>query len=388
MTSALGLSWHTGRSQDDGRCDAHRADLGGTGSTANANTLPRRAQCRVGHEIPRHPGYPGANDALLAMERGETQGFCSLGFATIAAIRPGWVRDRKVNIFVQLALRKSSEHPEVPSALDLAKDAGRSQAIDWIRFAQTLCPPFAAPPACRARLEALRKAFDETMTDPDYLAEAARGALHVELVTGAELAMYCSESTRPRRRSCAREGSGELAAPRRRGRPRLRTAIDERNLCAASLESSDDRVLDQAIASSKRTIRQLRTLLKISSSSANHVERDRSSTVFCWRNGRFEEGGTPHRQAISLVCVQRDLLQSRNYLKYLQRPLEALDAFNKALAITRRIPKRGYRGTVFQRFGALRGSNRTTSNRAVSLRADFAGKRFQQSEVPSSFGAP
>ena len=119
---------------------------------------------------------------------GETQGFCSLGFATLDAIRPGWVRDHKVNIFVQLALQKSREHPEVPLALDFARNEADRQAIALIVSPNLFARPFAAPPGVPPdRLEALRKAFDETVSDPDYLAEAQARALRIELVSGRAL---------------------------------------------------------------------------------------------------------------------------------------------------------------------------------------------------------
>jgi tripartite-type tricarboxylate transporter receptor subunit TctC len=182
------LSWHTSpiRTMDD----VLRQELivGGTGSTAIANTFPRVLNAVLGTKFRVIPGYPGANEALLAMERGETQGFCSLGFSTLEAIRPGWMADRKVNIFVQLALRKSSEHPEVPLALDFAKSDADRAAIELIVSPNLFARPFAAPPGVPAdRLAALRKAFDETVTDPDYLAEAKARGLHVDLVPGAEL---------------------------------------------------------------------------------------------------------------------------------------------------------------------------------------------------------
>jgi hypothetical protein len=162
--------------------------VGGTGSTAIANTFPRVLNAVLGTKFRVIPGYPGANDALLAMERGETQGFCSLGFATLDAIRPGWVRDHKVNIFVQLALQKSREHPEVPLGLDFAKTQADRQAIALIVSPNLFARPFAAPPGVASdRLEALRRAFDETVTDPDYVAEAHAKALHIDLVSGREL---------------------------------------------------------------------------------------------------------------------------------------------------------------------------------------------------------
>jgi hypothetical protein len=162
--------------------------VGGTGSTAIANTYPRLLNAVLGTRFRVIPGYPGANDALLAMERGETQGFCSLGFSTLEAIRPGWMTEHKVNIFVQLALKKSSDHPEVPLALDFARTDADRAAIALIVSPNLFARPFAAPPGVPGeRLEALRQAFAETVADPDYLAEAKARSLHVELVTGREL---------------------------------------------------------------------------------------------------------------------------------------------------------------------------------------------------------
>jgi tripartite-type tricarboxylate transporter receptor subunit TctC len=182
------LSWHTAAVKTMDDVMRHELIVGGTGSTAIANTFPRVLNAVLGARFRVIPGYPGANEALLAMERGETQGFCSLGFATLEAIRPGWMAEHKVNIFVQLALKKSSEHPEVPLALDFAKTQADRQAIELIVSPNLFARPFAAPPGVPAnRLAALRKAFDETVTDPDYLAEAKERGLHVELVTGAEL---------------------------------------------------------------------------------------------------------------------------------------------------------------------------------------------------------
>jgi tripartite-type tricarboxylate transporter receptor subunit TctC len=76
----------------------------------------------------------------------------------------------------------------VPLALDFAKSEADRQAIELIVSPNLFARPFAAPPGVPAdRLAALRKAFDETVTDPDYLAEAKARGLHIELVSGAEL---------------------------------------------------------------------------------------------------------------------------------------------------------------------------------------------------------
>lgn len=182
------LSWHTAAVKTMDDLMRQELIVGGTGSTAIANTYPRLLNAVLGTKFRVIPGYPGANDALLAMERGETQGFCSLGFSTLEAIRPGWIAEHKVNIFVQLALKKSSEHPEVPLALDFARTDADRAAIALIVSPNLFARPFAAPPGVPGdRLAALRQAFAETVADPDYLAEAKARSLHVELVTGREL---------------------------------------------------------------------------------------------------------------------------------------------------------------------------------------------------------
>jgi tripartite-type tricarboxylate transporter receptor subunit TctC len=182
------LAWHTAPVKTMEDVLRQPLIVGATGATAIANTFPRVLNAALGAKFVIIPGYPGAADALVAMERGETQGFCSLGFATLEALRPDWVRDHKVNIFVQLALQKRPDHPEVPLALDFAKTEADRLAIALIVSPNLFARPFAAPPGVPAeRLQALRMAFDETVNDPDYLAEANARALHIELVTGAEL---------------------------------------------------------------------------------------------------------------------------------------------------------------------------------------------------------
>jgi hypothetical protein len=162
--------------------------VGATGSIGDAVSFPRILNATLGTRFRVIPGYPGSAEALMAMERGETQGFCSMGFATLAAVRPQWLRDRKVNIFVQLALRKNADHPDVPLALDLARTAADRAALELIVSPNEFARPFAAPPAVPAeRVAALRQAFDATLNDPEYLAEAEKRGLHVQLVTGAQV---------------------------------------------------------------------------------------------------------------------------------------------------------------------------------------------------------
>jgi hypothetical protein len=130
-------------------------------------------------------GYPGSTDILLAIERGEAQGFCSAGFKTTELLRPEWVRDHKINYLVQVAMEKNKDHPDVPLALDFAKTPADRQALELVISPTLMARPFAAPPEVPAeRIEALRTAFNQTLADPEYIAEATKNRMQFELVTG------------------------------------------------------------------------------------------------------------------------------------------------------------------------------------------------------------
>jgi tripartite-type tricarboxylate transporter receptor subunit TctC len=181
-------AWHTAAVKTMDDLMRQELIVGATGSIGDAVSFPRLLNAVLKTKFRVITGYPGSTEALLAMERGETQGFCSMGFATLEATHPDWVRDHKVNILVQLALAKNKDHPEVPLALDLAKTEADRQAITLIVSPNLFARPFTSTPGVPPeRVAALRQAFNDTVNDPDYIAEATARALHIQLVTGAEI---------------------------------------------------------------------------------------------------------------------------------------------------------------------------------------------------------
>jgi tripartite-type tricarboxylate transporter receptor subunit TctC len=132
-------------------------------------------------------GYPGGNEISLAMERGEVDGRCGWSWSSIKAAKPDWIRDKKLNLMVQLAMTKSPELPDVPLIADLA-DGRQRQILQLVMSRQVMGRPFAAAPGIPDdRKAALRKAFDDTMKDPEFLAEAQKLRLDVNPVSGADI---------------------------------------------------------------------------------------------------------------------------------------------------------------------------------------------------------
>ena len=93
--------------------------------------------------------------------------------------------DRKVNLIVQHALKASPELPDVPVILDFAQSEDDRRVLEMVFARQSICYPYAAPPNVPAnRLEAIRKAFQATLKDPELLAAAHKGGFLIDGMSG------------------------------------------------------------------------------------------------------------------------------------------------------------------------------------------------------------
>jgi tripartite-type tricarboxylate transporter receptor subunit TctC len=139
-------------------------------------------------------GYPGTNDTVLAMERGEIDGLCGISWSTIKSRHSEWLTSHSVNIIVQAALKKEPEIASVPLATDLAKTPEQLQIIKLLLVSQAMARPFAAPPDIPAdRKAALLAAFDATMKDADFLAEAQKLSFDVRPVSATAIDAMLAE---------------------------------------------------------------------------------------------------------------------------------------------------------------------------------------------------
>jgi tripartite-type tricarboxylate transporter receptor subunit TctC len=139
-------------------------------------------------------GYPGSAEISLAMERGEIDGRCGWSWSSIKAEKAQWLAEHKLNLIVQLALEKAADLPDVPLITELATSDRQRQILKLIFSRQTMGRPFAGPPGIPPdRAEALRKAFDLTMKDPEFLAEAQTRGLEINPVSGHDVEKLIAE---------------------------------------------------------------------------------------------------------------------------------------------------------------------------------------------------
>ncbi len=139
-------------------------------------------------------GYPGTNDVVLAMERGEVDGLCGISWSTIKSRHPEWLTSHSVNIIVQAALKKEPEIAAVPLATDLTKTPEQLQIVKLLLVSQAMARPFAAPPDIPDdRKAVLISGFDATMKDADFLAEAQKLSFDVRPVDATTIDVMLAE---------------------------------------------------------------------------------------------------------------------------------------------------------------------------------------------------
>ena len=168
--------------------------VGGTGAAADTDQFPRILNGVLGTKFKIVSGYPGGNDITLAMERGEVKGRCGWSWSSVVATHKRWVDDKTITVLVQLSLNKHPDLPDVPLVMEFAKTEEQKQIFRLIFARQVMGRPFLAPPGLpRDRAEALRRAFDETMKDSEFLADATRTQLEITPVAGEEVEKLVTE---------------------------------------------------------------------------------------------------------------------------------------------------------------------------------------------------
>jgi tripartite-type tricarboxylate transporter receptor subunit TctC len=183
--------------------------VGSTGGSGDDDQLPRLVNGVLGTRFRVVRGFPGGNEIKLAMLRGEVSGRCGWSWSSVKATEAEWLRDGSISILVQLSLRRHPNLPDTPLITDYAKtDEGR-QIFKVALARQVMAWPFAAPPGTPVeRVAALRHAFDETLRDRDYLAEAERLNLEITPVPGERIQSLIADVYR----STSAELSAKIAA--------------------------------------------------------------------------------------------------------------------------------------------------------------------------------
>jgi tripartite-type tricarboxylate transporter receptor subunit TctC len=139
-------------------------------------------------------GYNGQREIMLAMERGEVDGGCGQSYESFTTIFGDLFRRNVAKMVVYASPQSLSELKDVPNAFDLATTAEQKSILSFVFGISVMSRAFMAPPDIPSdRKVALRKAFDETMIDPQFLAEAEQQKLEVAPIRGSEIEKLLGE---------------------------------------------------------------------------------------------------------------------------------------------------------------------------------------------------
>jgi tripartite-type tricarboxylate transporter receptor subunit TctC len=186
--------WHTAPVQRLEELTARELVVGAQAPGTTQYDFPALGNELFGFKFKVVKGYDGTPKIHLAMEAGEVQGVGATSWTTLKALNSNWLQDKKIKVIAQWGLRKHPDLPEVPSMLDMAKTETDRQALLLGLARLEFGRPFFVPPGVAPeRVEALRRAFDATMKDPGFLAEADKLKLDIDPLTGEQVARLVAD---------------------------------------------------------------------------------------------------------------------------------------------------------------------------------------------------
>ncbi len=187
------VAWYTSGIHTIEDARAREVSVGATGASTSSQ-YPTAMNALLGTKFKIILGYPGANDINLAMERGEVAAKGSDSWAAWKATRPEWLANKMINIIVQIGLSANPEMPSVPLLMDLGKTAEDRDVLKLLSSSVVIGRPlFAGPQVPGERIAALRNAFDLTMHDAEFLADARELKLDLSPVSGQDVQNLISE---------------------------------------------------------------------------------------------------------------------------------------------------------------------------------------------------
>ncbi|HTI87358.1 MAG TPA: tripartite tricarboxylate transporter substrate-binding protein [Alphaproteobacteria bacterium] len=167
----------------------HEVVVGASGVGAQAYSFPIVYRDLLGMKFKVIAGYPGTPERLLAMERGEIAGACGITTTSFRTVAGSAAAEGKVILVAQAGSRSDPAFPDTPNILDEAKTPDVRAALEFLFAPLALGRPLAAPPGTpKDRVAALGKAVVATMRDREFLADADKAQIDIEVSDGAETA--------------------------------------------------------------------------------------------------------------------------------------------------------------------------------------------------------
>jgi tripartite-type tricarboxylate transporter receptor subunit TctC len=188
QTVFVTVTWHNAPVKTLKDATVRQAILGASATSSDSYVLAMLTNRLLDTKFKVVHGYPGAAEVDLAVENGEVEGEAGKDWTTLISTRPQWIAERKINILVQLGTKPHADLKDVPMAIELAKTPEDRSVMEVVFAKFGMSRPFFAPPGVAPdRLAALRRAFDATMRDEAFLADAKQLGMVINPVRGEDV---------------------------------------------------------------------------------------------------------------------------------------------------------------------------------------------------------
>jgi tripartite-type tricarboxylate transporter receptor subunit TctC len=187
-TATVSVVWHTSPVQTIEEAKHREILMAGTVASNTSNFIPVALNDLIGTKIKVIKGYRGSPDQALAMMRGETDAIGGMAWEAIRTNHPDWLTEKKIKVFYAQGAHRIAELPDAPGLLDLAVDEKSRQILGLLGSGPDIGRTIVAEPGIPAeRAAALRQAFQETMQDPEFVADIKQRNLTIEPLEGKEV---------------------------------------------------------------------------------------------------------------------------------------------------------------------------------------------------------
>jgi len=187
-TANVSITWHASGVRTLDEAKGKDVVMGALSSDGGNAVYPLLLNRFLGTRFKLVLGYQGGNTIQFAMERGEVDGRASVVWSGLKAGWPHWIAEKKINVLVQIGLRKEPDLPDVPLMLDLARTPTELAIFRFVSSDSAMGFPVMAPPAVPAeRVMALGRAMQTAMADPAFRTDAERRGLPVDPTTGKDV---------------------------------------------------------------------------------------------------------------------------------------------------------------------------------------------------------
>lgn len=190
------MAWHTSKVKTIEEALRFDVPTAGTGPASPSEGIPRLLNATAGTRFKVISGYNASAVALTAMERGEVD-TAETSWATLKGTKPHWIAEHKINVLIQTALKRSPELQHVPVPAELGRTAEDKALLAFYVSSAEVGRSFIAPPGLPPdRLAVLRRAFDATMADPEFIDDVHKTKGEVEPRTGEEMQAFIAETVK------------------------------------------------------------------------------------------------------------------------------------------------------------------------------------------------